>query len=78
MKEKKTFVDEECMELAKHFLDNPANTPNVQNLAETIQQAIEDWFKGHVETKSVKAFCNYPATEHSAECNEFYGRKPQK
>jgi hypothetical protein len=39
--------DTKCYELAKHFLqDGPfkGHEPAAANLAEAIQQAIEDWF----------------------------------
>jgi hypothetical protein len=51
-------VDTKSYELAEHFLaDEPAErrTPeNTQDLAEAIQQAIEDWFSGQETLAAVE------------------------
>lgn len=38
------LVDPESFALAQHFLDTDGADKQVQSLAETIQQAVEDWF----------------------------------
>lgn len=40
----KMLVDSKCVELAEHFCrDNPEHTPHAQQLAETIQEAVESF-----------------------------------
>jgi len=42
---KRPLVDEKSFELAEHFLqDEPHDEDDVWDLAEVIQQAVEDWF----------------------------------
>ena len=36
--------DEACENLAKHFLGSNPQTGALQDLSQTIQDAIEDWF----------------------------------
>jgi lauroyl/myristoyl acyltransferase len=42
--------DPKCEELARHFLpDAPVPSEDIQNLAQTIQDAIEDWLQPYPE-----------------------------
>ena len=45
--------DARCEELAEHFLDEkPRNDEHVRKLAQTIQDAIEDWLRERDEASS--------------------------
>ena len=47
-RKKKMLVDQKCVDLAEHFLGANATLDDLQNLAEMIQQACEDFMAGDI------------------------------
>jgi hypothetical protein len=49
----KKGYDEKCGELAEYFLHNEGRVPEeVDSLAQTIQDAIEDWLNANVHVEN--------------------------
>lgn len=44
--------DEECERLAEHFLHGTTRRASVVDLAQAIQNAVEDWFLSQPETNA--------------------------
>jgi hypothetical protein len=53
--------DPRCQQLARHFLGDTVSEKLVSQLAEHIQQSIEDWIGRAIEEPAPERTCNPPA-----------------